>query len=90
MAPPQSSGGGAGVIQVVHTDRDDAATKLSEAKLCNKCGLFERTHSRPRPQQFPHKRGRLRPRLSARTRPAGTAGSRTAPPHTRARRIRNR
>ncbi|KAJ7913761.1 hypothetical protein B0H13DRAFT_2271032 [Mycena leptocephala] len=59
MAPTQSSGGGAGVIQVVHMDRDDAATKLSdrEAKLCNKCGLFERTHSRPRPQQFPHKRG---------------------------------
>ncbi|CAL1715702.1 unnamed protein product [Somion occarium] len=25
--------------------------------LCNKCGLFERTHSRPRPEQFPHKRG---------------------------------
>ncbi|KAJ7859762.1 hypothetical protein B0H13DRAFT_1639874 [Mycena leptocephala] len=82
MAPPQSSGGGAGVIQVVHTDRDDGATKLSEHMrrrcsnccttdtstwrrsnpspgnvLCNKCGLFECTHSRPRPQQFPHKRG---------------------------------
>ncbi|KAI0060260.1 hypothetical protein BV25DRAFT_1807780 [Artomyces pyxidatus] len=27
--------------------------------LCNKCGLFERTHSRPRPAQFPHKRGPL-------------------------------
>lgn len=26
-------------------------------QLCNKCGLFERTHSRPRPEQFPHKRG---------------------------------
>ncbi|KAI8974579.1 hypothetical protein BD414DRAFT_424377 [Trametes punicea] len=25
--------------------------------LCNKCGLFERTHSRPRPEQFPPKRG---------------------------------
>lgn len=25
--------------------------------LCNKCGLFERTHLRPRPEQFPHKRG---------------------------------
>ncbi|KAF7300394.1 GATA transcriptional factor [Mycena chlorophos] len=25
--------------------------------LCNKCGLFERTHARPRPEQFPHKRG---------------------------------
>ncbi|KAJ7826596.1 hypothetical protein B0H14DRAFT_2817037 [Mycena olivaceomarginata] len=21
---------------------------------CNKCGLFERPHSRPRPEQFPH------------------------------------
>ncbi|KAF7291407.1 GATA-type domain-containing protein [Mycena indigotica] len=30
---------------------------LSPGKvLCNKCGLFERTHSRPRPEQFPHKR----------------------------------
>jgi hypothetical protein len=28
-------------------------------QLCNKCGLFERTHSRPRPDQFPHKRGPL-------------------------------
>lgn len=27
--------------------------------MCNKCGLFERTHSRPRPEQFPHKRGPL-------------------------------
>ncbi|KAJ7058915.1 hypothetical protein C8F01DRAFT_1026883, partial [Mycena amicta] len=24
--------------------------------LCNKCGLFERTHSRSRPEDFPHKR----------------------------------
>ncbi|KAJ7907967.1 hypothetical protein B0H13DRAFT_2662183 [Mycena leptocephala] len=81
MAPPQG-GGGAGGIQVVHTD--DAATKLSDRVrrrcfnccttdtstwrrsnlspgkvLCNKCGLFERTHSRPRPEQFPHKRGPL-------------------------------
>ncbi|KAJ7061200.1 hypothetical protein C8F01DRAFT_987572, partial [Mycena amicta] len=24
--------------------------------LCNKCGLFERTHNRSRPQAFPHKR----------------------------------
>ncbi|KAJ7637280.1 hypothetical protein DFH06DRAFT_1219311 [Mycena polygramma] len=30
---------------------------LSPGKvLCNKCGLFERTHSRPRPEQFPHTR----------------------------------
>ncbi|KAF7326789.1 hypothetical protein MSAN_02498400 [Mycena sanguinolenta] len=80
MAPPP--GGGAGAIQVIHTD--DAATKLSDRVrrrcfnccttdtstwrrsnlspgkvLCNKCGLFERTHSRPRPEQFPHKRGPL-------------------------------
>ncbi|KAI0259389.1 hypothetical protein BC834DRAFT_814345, partial [Gloeopeniophorella convolvens] len=27
--------------------------------LCNKCGLFERTHNRARPEQFPHKRGPL-------------------------------
>ncbi|KAJ7733946.1 hypothetical protein B0H16DRAFT_1578706 [Mycena metata] len=32
-------------------------SNLSPGKvLCNKCGLFERTHSRPRPEQFPHKR----------------------------------
>ncbi|KAI9434995.1 hypothetical protein H4582DRAFT_731673 [Lactarius indigo] len=27
--------------------------------LCNKCGLFERTHNRPRPGQFPRKRSPL-------------------------------
>ncbi|KAI9439534.1 hypothetical protein H4582DRAFT_1535169 [Lactarius indigo] len=27
--------------------------------LCNKCGVFERTHNRARPEQFPHKRGPL-------------------------------
>lgn len=32
---------------------------LISLQLCNKCGLFERTHSRPRPEQFPHKRGPL-------------------------------
>ncbi|KAJ7160478.1 hypothetical protein C8R46DRAFT_1038713 [Mycena filopes] len=33
-------------------------SNLSPGKvLCNKCGLFERTHSRPRPAQFPPKRG---------------------------------
>ncbi|KAJ7729173.1 hypothetical protein B0H16DRAFT_1428324, partial [Mycena metata] len=32
-------------------------SNLSPGKvLCNKCGLFERAHSRPRPEQFPHKR----------------------------------
>ncbi|KAJ7928410.1 hypothetical protein B0H13DRAFT_1507411, partial [Mycena leptocephala] len=36
-------------------------SNLSPGKLylCNKCGLFERTHSRPRPEQFPHNRGPL-------------------------------
>ncbi|KAJ7839470.1 hypothetical protein B0H14DRAFT_1069154 [Mycena olivaceomarginata] len=35
-------------------------SNLSPGKvLCNKCGLFERTHSRARPEQFPHKRGSL-------------------------------
>ncbi|KDQ27209.1 hypothetical protein PLEOSDRAFT_168592 [Pleurotus ostreatus PC15] len=35
-------------------------SNLSPGKvLCNKCGLFERTHSKPRPEQFPHKRGPL-------------------------------
>ncbi|KAJ7440722.1 hypothetical protein FB451DRAFT_1442915 [Mycena latifolia] len=33
--------------------------------LCNKCGLFERTHSRPRPEQFPHKSGPTVGRRSA-------------------------
>ena len=26
-------------------------------QLCNKCGLLERAHSRPQPEQFPHQRG---------------------------------
>ena len=34
-------------------------TRFLFFQLCNKCGLFERTHSRPRPDQFPHKRGPL-------------------------------
>ncbi|OSX63803.1 hypothetical protein POSPLADRAFT_1032349 [Postia placenta MAD-698-R-SB12] len=44
--------------------------------LCNKCGLFERTHSRPRPEQFPHKRGPLVTATfkSARTPPPGSSG----------------
>ncbi|KAJ7429115.1 hypothetical protein FB451DRAFT_1288983 [Mycena latifolia] len=28
-------------------------------QLYNKCGVFEHTHSRPRPEQFSHKRGPL-------------------------------
>ncbi|KAH9972140.1 hypothetical protein BGW80DRAFT_1121202, partial [Lactifluus volemus] len=32
-------------------------SKLSPGKLlCNKCGLFERTHSVPRPKKFPRRR----------------------------------
>ncbi|KAG2140041.1 hypothetical protein BD769DRAFT_1626364 [Suillus cothurnatus] len=35
-------------------------SNLSPGKvLCNKCGLFERTHGRSRPDQFPHRRGAL-------------------------------
>ncbi|KAI6044393.1 hypothetical protein EDC04DRAFT_2561351 [Pisolithus marmoratus] len=35
-------------------------SNLSPGKvLCNKCGLFERTHGRSRPDQFPHRRGPL-------------------------------
>ncbi|KAJ7910054.1 hypothetical protein B0H13DRAFT_2661257 [Mycena leptocephala] len=35
-------------------------SNLSPGKvLCNKYGLLERTHSCPRPEQFPHKRGPL-------------------------------
>jgi hypothetical protein len=33
--------------------------RLLLSQLCNKCGLFERTHNRARPEQFPHKRGPL-------------------------------
>ncbi|KAJ7443699.1 hypothetical protein FB451DRAFT_1413534 [Mycena latifolia] len=46
-------------------------SNLSPGKvLCNKCGLFERTHSRARPEQFPHKRGPLASSsLSARSPP---------------------
>ena len=29
---------------------------LRHPQLCNKCGLFERTHSIPRPQKFPRRR----------------------------------
>jgi hypothetical protein len=43
-------------------------SNLSPGKvLCNKCGLFERTHSRPRPEQFPHKRGPLASALHSRS-----------------------
>lgn len=50
-------------------------------QLCNKCGLFERTHSRPRPEQFPHKRGALAASsLRGRTPPAGPASVTQLPP----------
>lgn len=36
------------------------ATCLNFSQVCNKCGLFERTHSVPRPKTFPRKRRSLR------------------------------
>ncbi|KAJ7897693.1 hypothetical protein B0H14DRAFT_3124595 [Mycena olivaceomarginata] len=44
--------------------------------LCKKCGLFERTHSRPRPEQFPHRRG---PLASSALRPGSASGSADTP-----------
>ncbi|KAJ7433796.1 hypothetical protein FB451DRAFT_1154749 [Mycena latifolia] len=45
-------------------------SNLSPGKvLCNKCGLFERAHSRPRPEQFPHKHGLLASSTVARRSP---------------------
>ncbi|KAJ6534183.1 hypothetical protein B0H19DRAFT_1039135 [Mycena capillaripes] len=53
-------------------------SNLSPGKvLCNKCGLFERTHSRPRPEQFPHKRG---PLASSTLRAPGLPDAQYAPP----------
>ncbi|KAJ7452024.1 hypothetical protein FB451DRAFT_1100949, partial [Mycena latifolia] len=48
-------------------------SNLSPGKvLCNKCGLFECTHSRPRPEQFSHKHGPLaRSTLRTRSPPPG-------------------
>ncbi|KAJ7477462.1 hypothetical protein FB451DRAFT_1454232 [Mycena latifolia] len=69
MAPPQGSEGGAGGIQAVHTD--DVPTKLSDRvrRRCFNCCTtnttvqqmrpLRSTHSRARPEQFPHKRGPL-------------------------------
>ncbi|KAJ7040873.1 hypothetical protein C8F04DRAFT_898348, partial [Mycena alexandri] len=31
-------------------------SNLNRGQMLNKCGLFERTHSRPRPDEFPHER----------------------------------
>ncbi|KAF8433291.1 hypothetical protein L210DRAFT_3412328 [Boletus edulis BED1] len=49
-------------------------SNLSPGKvLCNKCGLFERTHGRSRPDQFPHRRGPLAtPMTRPRTPPQST------------------
>ncbi|KAG6888937.1 hypothetical protein C0992_007050 [Termitomyces sp. T32_za158] len=58
-------------------------SNLSPGKvLCNKCGLFERTHSRPRPEQFPHKRGPLSSStLRARTPPQNQLPPLSPPPN---------
>ncbi|TFK52113.1 hypothetical protein OE88DRAFT_1629111 [Heliocybe sulcata] len=54
--------------------------------LCNKCGLFERTHSRPRPDQFPHKRGHITtstsPRVARTPPPPPPLPQAPPPPHT--------
>ncbi|KAJ7919851.1 hypothetical protein B0H13DRAFT_1987695 [Mycena leptocephala] len=86
MSHGDAGAGGAGVGGIPRSVRrrcfncctTDTSTwrrsNLSPGKvLCNKCGLFERTHSRPRPEQFPHKRGPLA---------ASTLRSRTPPPQT--------
>ena len=46
-------------------------------QLCNKCGLFERTHGRSRPDQFPHRRG---PLATSMTRPRTPPQSTQLPP----------
>ena len=43
-------------------------TCLIQSQLCNKCGLFERTHSAPRPKSFPRRR-RSRPSVHPRMNP---------------------
>jgi len=53
-------------------------SNLSPGKvLCNKCGLFERTHGRSRPDQFPHRRG---PLATSMTRPRTPPQSTQLPP----------
>ncbi|KAF8838418.1 hypothetical protein BDN67DRAFT_971534 [Paxillus ammoniavirescens] len=53
-------------------------SNLSPGKvLCNKCGLFERTHGRSRPDQFPHRRG---PLATTMTRPRTPPQSTQLPP----------
>ncbi|KAF8550987.1 hypothetical protein OG21DRAFT_338919 [Imleria badia] len=53
-------------------------SNLSPGKvLCNKCGLFERTHGRSRPDQFPHRRG---PLATPMTRPRTPSQSTQLPP----------
>ena len=53
-------------------------THLMRFQLCNKCGLFERTHGRSRPDQFPHRRGPLA--TSTITRPKTPPQSTQLPP----------
>ncbi|KAF7303534.1 Gata transcription factor [Mycena indigotica] len=49
--------------------------------LCNKCGLFERTHSRSRPMEFPHKRvSRASPYPAPGTHGGPSGDSISAPP----------
>ncbi|KAJ7794123.1 hypothetical protein B0H13DRAFT_2512710, partial [Mycena leptocephala] len=49
--------------------------------LCNKCGLFERTHSRPRPEQFPHNRGPLASSTPRSKPPQQAQATSQTPPH---------
>lgn len=35
---------------------NELVSEEGRSQLCNKCGLFERTHSAPRPKEFPRKR----------------------------------
>ncbi|KAH7885693.1 hypothetical protein F5I97DRAFT_1136553 [Phlebopus sp. FC_14] len=62
-------------------------SNLSPGKvLCNKCGLFERTHGRSRPDQFPHRRGPLatsmaRPRTPPPPQPPASSSSSSSSSH---------
>ncbi|KAG2011100.1 hypothetical protein CC2G_011251 [Coprinopsis cinerea AmutBmut pab1-1] len=81
--PPNSATGSAAAASTAAPPTPPpGGSNLSPGKvLCNKCGLFERTHSRPRPEQFPHKRGPLATAsLQRRTPPANNANPHFAPP----------
>ena len=43
--------------------------------VCNKCGLYERTHLRPRPLRFDELRSGGKPRKTASSTPSGAAGA---------------